>query len=413
MALAAKIKSRQIIAVTLFAFAIFTVVFSLMFKASPAPATFTDKLTHFHTNSQPVKVIEHWQETVENEQNYTKQELDKVLKTFAAQQELLDKQQEVITRLESTVLAVKTAQQHNNVTADNKFSCGADDVDCSLSLNGDGKDDGLMFLDQPKNTGKVAHKSADVFPVANQSVPMLYESQNTPPVPPKINKLTHVKIERKDSDVTQDAQSYIPAGSFVRGVVLGGMMAGAGIQSQSEPRPVLLRLIDHSQLPNRVKRQVKDCHILASGYGDVSSERAYIRAESMSCVMRDNRVFEKPIQAYLAGSDSMSGIQGDVIRNEKAMISNAFFSGLVNGSANAFQSTLGQTSVSALGSVYTQDKKDIVPGMMANGLSNSANELERYFIDLAKQHHPVIVITPGQEVTVVFLKGLSFKGAVK
>jgi conjugal transfer pilus assembly protein TraB len=145
----------------------------------------------------------------------------------------------------------------------------------------------------------------------------------------------------------------------------------------------------------------------------VSSRRAYIRTETLSCTLIDGQVFEEKVEGYLAGGDSMSGIQGQVIRNEKDMISNAFLAGLIRGGGNAIAGSLGSTATSPLGTVRSLGKKDIMPSMLAEGAGDAANTLEDYFIQLAKQHHPVIEVTPGQEVSIVFLKGLSFDGVVK
>jgi hypothetical protein len=80
--------------------------------------------------------------------------------------------------------------------------------------------------------------------------------------------------------------NYIPI-SFTRGVLLGGLDAPTGGQAQSNPHPVLLRLDDNAILPNRFRAEVRECFVIGAGYGDISSERAYIRTERLSCVRHD------------------------------------------------------------------------------------------------------------------------------
>ena len=54
----------------------------------------------------------------------------------------------------------------------------------------------------------------------------------------------------------------------------------------SDPRPMLLRLIDPGTLPRRFQSDLKDCHCTASAYGDLSSERVYARLEKLTCIER-------------------------------------------------------------------------------------------------------------------------------
>ena len=71
----------------------------------------------------------------------------------------------------------------------------------------------------------------------------------------------------------QTLDTFLPV-SFTRGVLLGGLDAPTGGQSQSNPHPVLIRLSDNSVLPNRYRAEYRECFVIAAGYGDISSGRA-------------------------------------------------------------------------------------------------------------------------------------------
>jgi hypothetical protein len=86
---------------------------------------------------------------------------------------------------------------------------------------------------------------------------------------------------------------HLPAGELhARHVLLGGLDAPTGGQSQSNPHPVLIRLSDNSVLPNRFRGEYRECFVIAAGYGDISSERAYLRTENLSCVRADGATLE-------------------------------------------------------------------------------------------------------------------------
>ncbi|HQV08187.1 MAG TPA: conjugal transfer protein TraB, partial [Thauera sp.] len=102
--------------------------------------------------------------------------------------------------------------------------------------------------------------------------------------------------------VARTVSTFLPV-SFTRGTLLGGLDAPTGGQSQSNPHPVLIRLSDNSVLPNRFRAEYRECFVIAAGYGDISSERAYLRTESLSCVRADGATLEVKIQGSVYGED--------------------------------------------------------------------------------------------------------------
>src|SRR4030067_3626824 len=88
---------------------------------------------------------------------------------------------------------------------------------------------------------------------------------------------------------------YVPAGSFVRVALLGGLDAPTGGQTQTNPHPILMRTQDNAFLPNRFRSEIRECFILASSYGDISSERAFGRLENLSCIRRDGQAIDRPV----------------------------------------------------------------------------------------------------------------------
>ena len=68
--------------------------------------------------------------------------------------------------------------------------------------------------------------------------------------------------------------------------MVGGVDASTSIQASNDPRPVLLRVTDHGTLPRKFKSDLCGCHVLAACYGDISSERVYMRLEKLTCTER-------------------------------------------------------------------------------------------------------------------------------
>jgi conjugal transfer pilus assembly protein TraB len=108
-----------------------------------------------------------------------------------------------------------------------------------------------------------------------------------------------INPQKEESTVAKG--NWIPSGSFVQGILLSGLDAPTGVQSRSNPYPVLIRLSEPANLPNLRRLDVKECFATGGGYGDLASERAYIRLETISCVLKSGKVIDTQVKGYVAG----------------------------------------------------------------------------------------------------------------
>ncbi len=106
---------------------------------------------------------------------------------------------------------------------------------------------------------------------------------------------------------------FIPAGSILTGVLLNGLDAPTGQGARQQPPPALVRIKHDALLPNRFRADVKECFVIVGGFGDLGSERAYLRAETLTCVRTDGGVIEVPLDAYAVGEDGKVGIRGRLV----------------------------------------------------------------------------------------------------
>jgi conjugal transfer pilus assembly protein TraB len=208
----------------------------------------------------------------------------------------------------------------------------------------------------------------------------------------------------------RDARRYIPSGAFTRAILLGGLDAPTGGQSQRNPQPVLLRLVDNAVLPNHFRSRIKECFVVGAGYGDVSSERAYIRTESLSCVTRDGTAIDVPIKGYVAGEDGKAGMRGRLVSKQGQLLANALLAGVASGIGQAFQQSSTTMSVSPLGATSTVDPGKQFEAGFGTGVGKALDRLAQYYISLAEKVFPVIEIDAGRTVDVVITQGISLQG---
>jgi len=207
----------------------------------------------------------------------------------------------------------------------------------------------------------------------------------------------------------QTAENYLPAGTFMRVVLLAGLDAPTGGQSQNNPHPVLMRVLDPAQLPNRYMADMKDCIVTANGYGDISSERAYLRTDRLSCVDQKGGAVDVAIKGYVAGEDGKAGMRGRLVSKQGQALANAFLAGIGSGIGQAFKESASTVSTSPLGSTSTvKDGSELQAGL-SSGVGSAMSQLSKYYIKLAEQVFPVIEVDGGRVVDVVLTRGMSIE----
>ncbi len=204
---------------------------------------------------------------------------------------------------------------------------------------------------------------------------------------------------------TKTVSTYLPV-SFTRGTLLGGLDAPTGGQSQSNPHPVLIRLSDNSVLPNRFRGEYRDCFVVAAGYGDISSERAYLRTENLSCVRADGAALEVKIQGSVYGEDGKVGMRGRLVTKQGQMLANALLAGVVSGIGSGLATSSTSYSTSALGTIATASGADAYKAGLGTGVGKALDRLAQYYIKLAENTFPVIEVDAGREIDVVITKGV-------
>lgn len=205
----------------------------------------------------------------------------------------------------------------------------------------------------------------------------------------------------------QSAETYIPAGAYMRGVLLSGLDAPTGGQAQQNPHPVIIEVLDMASLPNKFKADYKSCRFTANGAGDLSSERAYIRLDRLSCITDDGGAIDVGVKGYIADHTGKAGVRGRLVSKQGQVLANALLAGVASGIGTAFSQGAMTTSVSPLGSTQTVKDGEQLQAGVGQGVGNALQQLSRYYIQLAEKMFPIIEIDAGQAVDIVITKGVS------
>lgn len=199
--------------------------------------------------------------------------------------------------------------------------------------------------------------------------------------------------------------NYIPI-SFTRAVLLGGLDAPTGGQAQANPYPVLLRLDDNAILPNRFRAQVRECFVIGAGYGDISSERAYIRTERLACVRHDGTALEVKIKGSIFDETGKVGMRGRLVTKQGQVLANALLAGVISGVGYGFQNSFTTFATTPFGAVTTTEPGHAFEAGLASGVGRAMDRLAQYYITLAEKTFPIIEVDAGRSVDVVLTEGV-------
>ncbi len=216
-------------------------------------------------------------------------------------------------------------------------------------------------------------------------------------------------IEDIETKAPVSSYNHIPATSYVSGHLLGGIAVSTAVNSASEPIPVVIKLTDRGNLPAKFAVDIKQCRLLASCYGEISSERAIIRAEELICEdKKAGLITSTKVAGVIYGDDGANGIRGTVVSMSEKHLKNAFIGGVLSGFSNTAKGSGGEFNVTSLGAVSTKKRgiKDMAGEGLLGGTSSAAEKLADYHIRLAENISPVILVPGGTKVDVMFTRSV-------
>lgn len=224
-------------------------------------------------------------------------------------------------------------------------------------------------------------------------------SGNSAPLPPAILSVRIGAAETPPKAADGKAppspptiHNTLPTGSFARAVLLSGVDAPTGGLARTNPHPVLLRVMDLARLPNRYRSRIQECFVTAAAYGDLSAERAYMRLEKLSCVLKAGEVMDLPVKGYVTGEDGKNGFRGTVVSKQGQLIARALFAGIAGGLGKSIAQSYAQVSTSPLGSVQSVDPSNIAQVGLATGVSNALEKVADFYIERANELYPIIEV---------------------
>lgn len=204
----------------------------------------------------------------------------------------------------------------------------------------------------------------------------------------------------------KDTSFWVPTGTFSDAIIIEGADANASVRGESNLVPMQFKLKGKAHMPGNNKLgELENCFVTGAAYGDISSERAIVQAQRLSCIINGKHI-DQPVKGHVAfyGKNGIKGVP--VMRNGK-ILGLAFTAGALGGLGQS-ASQVGQT-VTGIGATSTISGGDVARGAIGGGVGKAADKLADYYIERAEQYHPIIPIGAANRVEVVFIEGFRAK----
>lgn len=274
-----------------------------------------------------------------------------------------------------------------------------------------------LYQDFPKLSIEENNETFDILnsKLPTGKVPELEQIEQTryTPLTDSLNFTNIAKPEVKEEKEKKTKRHIIPTGSIVKAVLLSGMDAPTMTQAKTEPLPVLMKVTELSILPNSYAYDIQDCFLMGEGYGDLTSERAYIRVNNISCVTNKGQKIDMAMKGAATGEDGKLGLRGEVVTKQGALLARTLIAGFLQGVGESFANKNQIVTQNGFGGTTTtngtMNAGESLQAGAFEGLSKSAEKLADFYLKMADQVTPVIEISAGREVNIITTATLELK----
>jgi len=233
----------------------------------------------------------------------------------------------------------------------------------------------------------------------------------------KMTTVSEAPTPSESTEATDEKEGgtgiYIPSGSLLSGTLMTGLDAPTGQGARRDPFPVVVRIQKDAILPNDFSADVKGCMAILSGFGDLSSERVYLRTEGVSCIRDDGKSIEARLSGYAVGEDGKAGIRSRLVTKQGSLVGRSMIAGFFGGVSQAFNvspvPTLDTSGNSESIQYLDTFSDEAVQGGLVGGASNALEKVADFWLKLADSMYPILQMDAGRQMDIVMVKGAELK----
>ncbi len=218
------------------------------------------------------------------------------------------------------------------------------------------------------------------------------------------------KVSNDKNDKKKGVEKiYLPP-SFMPAVLLTGVRARTSGQGKGDPQPILFRITDLAVLPNRIKKDLKDCFVVANAMGDLSEERVDVRLDSLHCLARNGRVaVNQKVKGTVLDSDGVVNLDGKVVARWGSTLAASAYAGAFSGIGDALKAASTQTLMNASTTLQQIQPGNMLQGAAGSGAASAFSKISDFMLKIAEQTMPVVEVGNLKRCTVFITEGVDIE----
>lgn len=190
--------------------------------------------------------------------------------------------------------------------------------------------------------------------------------------------------------------AVLPAGTLIPGIVISGVDAPTGKAAEKGAVVSTIRITGPAILPNGERVDLTGCFVVNDVRGDLATQRANFRPQTLTCSLADIGIVDTMIQGYVSGKDGTLGFRGKVVNKQGSALLYAGTAGLIGGFGNAFSGGggNGRTTITTGGQFDLPSTEDAMTAGVGEGISAASDTLSEYYKEQLDLLYPIIEIKP-------------------
>ena len=216
--------------------------------------------------------------------------------------------------------------------------------------------------------------------------------------------ITRIIFDKKSEKKASGSRMVIPMG-FATGITLTGGDMPTLNWGQNEPKPIAISVESSMVTAGGVEVDIRDCMLLSSMHGEVSSERGIGVFTDMECRDGKKNLYFGKVQGYIIGDEGKIGMKGRLVTREGTVITQTMLVGFISALGDKVKAQATQTDTTTYGVMETVRNNQTTQYAIGSGIKDTTDELKDYYLKFLDQIYPVVEILPGRRVTVFFKGG--------
>tara|TARA_B110000211_G_scaffold188405_1_gene214266 strand:+ start:41272 stop:42666 length:1395 start_codon:yes stop_codon:yes gene_type:complete len=188
--------------------------------------------------------------------------------------------------------------------------------------------------------------------------------------------------------------AVLPAGTLIPGIVISGVDAPTGKAAEKGAVVSTIRITGPAILPNGERVDLTGCFVVNDVRGDLATQRASFRPQSLTCSLAEIGIVDTPIQGYVSGKDGTLGFRGKVVNKQGSALMYAGAAGVIGGFGNAFSGGGGTNTITTGGQFDLPSTDDAMTAGIGEGISAASDTLSEYYKEQLDLLYPIIEIKP-------------------